>query len=140
MMTVLGMPATEYSLLTSLLVSNSIGKLTGVAASHLVARLESGSTFTPIMVKPMGLYLACSFSRMGISVRQGPHQLAQKLIMITWPLYWSRLTGLPAMLSSLNTGAGVGPASAGTATIAAHSRARRALDVLFMINRLPNQK
>src|SRR6187551_28002 len=115
MMTVLGMPATEYSLLTSLFVSNSIGKVTGVAFSQLAARLGSGSTFTPIIVKPMGLYLACSFSSRGISVRQGPHQLAQKLIMTTWPLYWSRLTGLPAMLSSLKAGAGVGPASAGTA-------------------------
>src|SRR3954466_12330342 len=90
----------------------------------------------PIIVKPIGLYFACSLSRMGISVRHGPHQLAQKLIITTWPLYWSRLTGLPAMLSNLNAGAGPAgaTASAGAASKAASSSVRNDFDGLFMFD------
>src|ERR1700733_10490728 len=56
------------------------------------------------------------FSRSGISWRHGPHQLAQKFIITTCPLYWLRLTVLPPRAGRLNVGAGPGaPASAGTA-------------------------
>src|SRR5476649_2626692 len=33
----------------------------------------------------VSLYLACSATRSGISARQGPHQVAQKLTMTTFP-------------------------------------------------------
>src|SRR3569833_3126164 len=57
----------------------------------------------------------------GISWRHGPHQLAQKLIMTTWPLYCARLTSLPALEGSVNWGAGPLPsaATAGSAMIKA---------------------
>src|ERR1700722_10445020 len=42
----------------------------------------------------------------GISWRQGPHQLAQKLIMTTWPLYLARSSWPPALAGSMNSGAG----------------------------------
>src|SRR4051794_33320854 len=55
----------------------------------------------------------------GISWRQGPHQLAQKLIMTTCPLYCARLTSPPAFEGRVNCGAGpVGAAAtAGNPTI-----------------------
>src|ERR1700733_15094029 len=46
------------------------------------------------------------FSSRGISCRQGPHQLAQKLSMTTWPLYCARLILGPPRDSRLNCGAG----------------------------------
>src|SRR5580658_784069 len=61
----------------------------------------------------------------GISSRHGPHQLAQKLIITTWPLYCARLISLPPFEPSVNDGAALPvPANAGmamatTATIAA---------------------
>src|SRR5690349_16899287 len=123
-MTVLGMLETAYSLLTLLSVSNSIGKVTGVASSHFAAAAESGSTFTPIIVKPIGLYFLCSCSSSGISVRHGPHHVAQKLIITTWPLYWARLTLEPAMAASSKFGAAVGvSASVGRASNVAASAA-----------------
>src|ERR1700678_2930497 len=45
-------------------------------------------------------------SSSGISWRQGPHQLAQKLIMTTWPLYLARSSWPPAFAGSTNSGAG----------------------------------
>ena len=46
------------------------------------------STFTPISVKPAGLYFLYIWSSSGISCWQGPHQVAQKFTITTWPLYW----------------------------------------------------
>src|SRR5688572_3431975 len=102
------MPATLYSLLTLLSVSNSMGKETGVPCldSQVVAAFESGSTFTPIIVKPILPYFLWIASRCGISWRQGPHQVAQKLIITTWPLYCASETGLPAREASVKSGAG----------------------------------
>src|SRR5213078_4606210 len=56
-------------------------------------------------------------SSRGISWRQGPHQLAQKLIITTWPWYCARLTAWPLRAASVNCGAGPPPepASAGRA-------------------------
>src|SRR5271170_788435 len=55
-------------------------------------------------------------SSSGISWRHGPHQLAQKLSITTWPLYCARLTSWPPREPRLNCGAGAlgAPASAGT--------------------------
>src|ERR1700761_1436160 len=59
------------------------------------------------------------FSNSGISWRHGPHQLAQKLSITTWPLYCARLNVLPPLAFSVNWGAGpVGsPAMAGRLAI-----------------------
>src|SRR5579864_44083 len=61
----------------------------------------------------------------GISWRQGPHQLAQKLIITTWPLYCARLTWLPAREPRLKAGAGPPsePASAGSDSASAAAMA-----------------
>src|SRR5579871_2933808 len=62
------------------------------------------------------------FSSSGISWRHGPHQLAQKLSITTWPLYWARLILGPPRESRLNCGAGplaLEPAEAGTAVSSA---------------------
>src|SRR5688572_32112877 len=117
-MTVLGMVATLYILLTLLSVSKAIGKLTeAYLASHASAALESGWTFTPSMVNPMGLYFLWICSSSGISCRHGPHHVAQKLIMTTWPLNWERSIALPPRPESWKPGAGPEPvaASAGSA-------------------------
>src|SRR6201996_863159 len=55
------------------------------------------------------------FSNSGISWRHGPHQLAQKLSITTWPLYCARLNVLPPLAPRVNWGAGPlgSPASAG---------------------------
>src|ERR1700722_4132526 len=45
-------------------------------------------------------------SSSGISWRHGPHQLAQKLSMTTWPLYFARSIWLPPLAGSTNSGAG----------------------------------
>src|ERR1700761_2056777 len=45
-------------------------------------------------------------SSRGISWRHGPHQLAQKLIITTWPLYCARLIVPPPFAPSVNCGAG----------------------------------
>src|SRR5215207_2479569 len=42
----------------------------------------------------------------GISSRHGLHQVAQKLIMTTWPLNWDRSTPKPLRPESWNAGAG----------------------------------
>src|SRR5882757_1475542 len=52
------------------------------------------------------------FSSRGISCRHGPHQLAQKLSMTTWPLYCARLIFEPARESRVNCGAGPLPEAA----------------------------
>src|SRR5882724_2819934 len=62
------------------------------------------------------------FSSRGISWRHGPHQLAQKLSITTWPLYCARLILEPARESRVNCGAGPLPEAAfeaGTATSSA---------------------
>src|SRR5882762_9413086 len=46
------------------------------------------------------------FSSSGISCRHGPHQLAQKLSITTWPLYCARLILGPPRDSRVNCGAG----------------------------------
>src|ERR1700733_6639721 len=123
-MTVLGMPDTSYRVLTLLCVSNSIGKETGVALRKVIASPDFGSTLMPSSVKPAGLYLRYICSRIGISCRQGPHQLAQKLISTTWPLRSARLTGLPAAAGNLNAAAGEPVLAAGAGSAAAGARAR----------------
>src|SRR5262245_17568013 len=45
-------------------------------------------------------------SSSGISCRHGPHQVAQKLIITTWPLYWARSMVLPPRPESAKPGAG----------------------------------
>src|SRR5678816_4832132 len=45
-------------------------------------------------------------SSSGISLRHGPHQLAQKLIITTWPLNWERSMVLPPRPESWKPGAG----------------------------------
>src|SRR6478735_10241620 len=45
-------------------------------------------------------------SSSGISWRHGPHQVAQKLIITTWPLNWERSMALPLRPVSWNAGAG----------------------------------
>src|SRR5690242_2513597 len=45
-------------------------------------------------------------SSSGISCLQGPHHVAQKLIMTTWPLYAERSMALPLRPVSWNAGAG----------------------------------
>src|SRR5471030_1808183 len=66
----------------------------------------------------------------------GPHQVAQKFSITTWPLYWLRLALCP--LSSLSVNGGAGPlASAPTATTLA-SRASaakpRRIELGFCLN------
>src|SRR5687768_10872692 len=63
-------------------------------------------------------------SRIGISWRHGPHQVAQKLIITTWPLNWERSIVLPPRADSENAGAGPDEdaANAGSTKTAASAR------------------
>src|SRR5580700_6196593 len=106
MMTELGISSTWYALLTWFAGSSSTGKLTGLRASRSLTGGASLSTLTPIRVKPAGLYFLYIWSSRGISCWQGPHQVAQKLTMTTWPLYWLSAPGCPARLVKVNAGAG----------------------------------
>src|SRR5262249_53442796 len=84
-----------------------MGKVTGFCfCSQASAAALSGSTLTPSMVKPMALYFLWMSSSSGISCRHGPHHVAQKLIMTTWPLNWDRLMVLPPREASWKAGAG----------------------------------
>src|SRR5215469_15247988 len=64
-------------------------------------------------------------SSSGISCRQGPHQLAQKLIMTTSPLNCVRLTVLPSTDCRLKAGActSAAPSKAGSASVSTAARA-----------------
>ena len=66
----------------------------------VTAAALSGSTLTPSSVKPSGSYLVFSWASSGISWRQGPHHVAQKLIITTWPFKSASRT-LPVSTSSI---------------------------------------
>src|SRR6188472_24919 len=76
-------------------------------------------------------------SSSGISFRHGPHHVAQKLTITTWPLRLESLMGLPVLESSVKSGAGaeapaapagraaIAPKAASAAYAPARSRERR---------------
>src|SRR5512134_3046188 len=76
----------------------------------------------PTIVNPIGLYLRYISSSAGNSWRQGPHQLAQKLIITTWPRRPDSDSCPPARLASVNSGAGGEPSVA----LAGHASATNA--------------
>src|SRR5688572_808652 len=77
----------------------------------------------PSIVNPRGSYLAWICCRSGISCRQGPHQVAQKLIMTTWPLSSLRRTSPPSRAGSAKSGAGgAGPVAVALPASSASSR------------------
>src|SRR3984885_8376166 len=106
MMTELGISSTWYALLTWFAGSSNTGKLTGLRASSSFTGGASLSTFTPMSVKPAGLYFLYIWSSKGISCWQGPHQVAQKFNITTWPLYWLKPDCSPLSAVSVNAGAG----------------------------------
>src|ERR1700733_8850013 len=106
MMTELGISSTWYALLTWFAGSRSTGKLTGLRASSSLTGGASLSTLTPMSVKPAGLYFLYIWSSNGISCWQGPHQVAQKFTMTTWPLYWLRAACCPVTAVRVKAGAG----------------------------------
>src|ERR1700688_3195205 len=106
MMTELGISSTWYALLTWFAGSSSTGKLTGLRVSKSFTAGPSLSTLTPIRVKPAGLYFLYIWSSRGISCWQGPHQVAQKFTMTTWPLYWLNAACCPVTAVSVKAGAG----------------------------------
>src|SRR5687768_14718009 len=105
MNTVLGIACTSYIAISLLSRSNSTGNDTGVLLSHSSASLLFASTLTPTSVKPSALYRLCIWSSSGISWRQGPHQLAQKLSITTLPFSWPSDTLSPARDGSVKVGA-----------------------------------
>src|ERR1700730_11634913 len=107
MMTELGISSTWYALLTWFAGSSSTGKLTGLRVSSSLTAGASLSTLTPIRVNPAGLYFLYIWSSNGISCWQGPHQVAQKFTMTTWPLYWLKADCCPD--SALRVKAGARP-------------------------------
>src|ERR1700692_1695914 len=105
MMTELGISSTWYALLTWFAGSSSTGKLTGLRVSKSFTAGPSLSTLTPMSVKPAGLYFLYIWSSKGISCWQGPHQVAQKFTMTTWPLYWLSVACCPESAVSVKAGA-----------------------------------
>ena len=55
-------------------------------ADDLESQSWSRSRETPMISNPSLWYLLYIFTRVGLKLRQGPHQLAQKSIMVTLPL------------------------------------------------------
>src|SRR5215813_9162263 len=51
-----------------------------------------GSTETPTISSPRLRYFSCRVTNPGISILQGPHQVAQKSRITIFPLYASRLS------------------------------------------------
>src|SRR5579872_5648973 len=105
------------------------GKLTGRFSSNAFTAGASLSTFTPISVKPAGLYFLYIWSSSGISCWQGPHHVAQKLTMTTWPLNWLRAACWPVRAVSVKVGAG--PASSPEA-----AKAPEAITTAAIVQRL----
>src|SRR3984885_4576116 len=137
MMTELGISSTWYALLTWFAGSSSTGKLTGLRASSSLTGGASLSTLTPMRVKPAGLYFLYIASSRGISCWHGPHQVAQKFTITTWPLYWLSAAWPPSRAVSVKAGAG-GPASAAKAaeamTMAAIAQRLNILVLIRMIS------
>src|SRR6267142_5037520 len=125
MMTELGISSTWYALLTSFAGSSSTGKLTGLRAIKSLTAGASLSTLTPIRVKPAGLYFLYIWSSRGISCWQGPHQVAQKFTMTTWPLYWLKAACCP--VSAVRVKAGTGPDASPPAAKAVDAMTRAAI-------------
>src|SRR5690606_40588048 len=68
--------------------------------SFLIASSQSSrssSSETPRIVKFLSLYFSKTFTRKGFSLRQGPHQLAQKSTNTYLPLNCARDTIFPAV-------------------------------------------
>src|SRR5882762_11587611 len=76
--------STPYSFATFLLPSNRIGNRRSSRFSIASASLRLSSTLTASSMKPAARYWAYTLFSSGSSWRQGPHQLAQKLINTTW--------------------------------------------------------
>src|SRR6267154_1053213 len=72
-------------------------------------------TVSPTIVSPFSPYLLWSFTRSGISMRQGPHHVAQKSRITTLPLRSDSRTFLPERSVSSKSGAvdPIAPALAG---------------------------
>src|ERR1044072_8321138 len=68
---------------------------------------------TPRTRKPRPPRSRCMALRLGISERQGTHQVAQKLSSTTCPRRAETLTGLPSSAFRLTSGAGAAAAVAG---------------------------
>src|SRR5207253_9616022 len=66
------------------------------------------------MARPLSRYLSWSFTNSGISMRQGPHHVAQKSRITTLPLKSDRWTFLPETSASSKSGA-VDPRAPGSA-------------------------
>src|SRR6516165_2881678 len=71
-------------------------------------------------------------SRSGISWRHGPHQLAQKFSITTWPLYCARLTSPPVRAPSENGGAGAPGAAASSGSDRSTVAATAAIRILML--------
>src|ERR1700691_2090917 len=77
------------------------------------ASTDFSSSFVaaPSSVKPRGPYFFCMAIRMGISPRQGSHQVPQKFTSPTFPLKLASVTSFPC--KSLNVTSGSSASAAG---------------------------
>src|SRR5258708_31590222 len=78
-----------------------------LARKGATADLPSSSMETPRTVKPFASYFCCISMSQGISMKQGSHQVAQKLTRTTLPLYWLSAASLPSRSLKVTSGAGV---------------------------------
>jgi hypothetical protein len=84
--------------------STSTAKPNSSRRKYSLTRFRSPSTLIASNCKPLGPSLRCNASRSAISLRQGAHQVAQKLISSGRPKYswlWCRL---PSGAGSVNEG------------------------------------
>src|SRR5258708_33176686 len=102
MMTELGISSTWYALLTWFAGSSSTGKLTGLRARSSLTGGAALSTLTPISVKAAGLYFLYISSSTGISCWQGPDHAAQKITLITLPLYALKVACGPVQVGKVS--------------------------------------
>src|SRR4051794_31645809 len=75
-----------------------------MAFSHFSLSLGRSSDM-PRTVKFLSLYLEKLFTRLGLSARQGRHQLAQKSISTYLPLNEDNVTGMPLVSFCTKSGA-----------------------------------
>src|SRR5260370_41323418 len=76
-----------------------------LAREGATADLPSSSMAMQRTVKPFASYFCCISMSQGISMKQGSHQVAQKLTRMTLPLYWFNVASLPSRSLKVTSGA-----------------------------------
>src|SRR5690554_277984 len=113
-MYVAGMASIAYCLATGSLKNARLETWCQVKLSFSIASNQAAlasfwfgapSKETPIISRPLSLYFSYTFTTFGFSFLQGPHQAAQKSMIVTFPLISFKLTNFPSGFGAEKFGA-----------------------------------